>query len=43
MRADRIGKEFKINYIIKGAGDEYQALDDIKKAGNRLIIPVKLS
>ena len=40
MRADRLGKEFNINYIIKGDGDEYQALDDIKKAGNRLIIPV---
>jgi imidazolonepropionase-like amidohydrolase len=40
MRADKIGKEFGINYIIKGGGDEYQALNDIKKAGNKLIIPV---
>ncbi|MCJ7446984.1 MAG: amidohydrolase family protein [Bacteroidales bacterium] len=40
MRADKIGKEFNINYIIKGAGDEYQAIIDIKKAGNKLIIPV---
>lgn len=40
MRADRIGKEFGINYIIKGGGDEYQALDEIKKAGNKFIIPV---
>jgi imidazolonepropionase-like amidohydrolase len=40
MRADKIGKEFNIKYIIKGAGDEYQALSDIKKAGNSLIIPV---
>ncbi len=40
LRADKIGKEFGINYIIKGAGDEYQTLNDIKKAGNRLIIPV---
>ena len=31
MRADKIGKEFGINYIIKGGGDEYQALNDIKK------------
>ena len=35
MRADKIGKEFGINYIIKGSGDEYQALNDIKKAGNK--------
>jgi imidazolonepropionase-like amidohydrolase len=40
LRADKIGKEFGINYIIKGGGDEYQTLDDIKKAGNKLIIPV---
>ncbi len=40
LRADKIGKEFGINYIIKGAGDEYQTINDIKKAGNRLIIPV---
>jgi len=40
MRADKVGKEFNINYIIKGVGDEYQALDDIKKAGNKLIIPL---
>ena len=40
MRADRIGKEFGINYIIKGGGDEYQALNDIKKTGNKMIIPV---
>jgi len=41
MRADNLGKEFNINYIIKGSGDEYQALNDIKKCGNRLIIPVR--
>ncbi len=40
MRADKIGKEFGINYIIKGGGDEYQALNDIKKSGNKLIIPI---
>jgi imidazolonepropionase-like amidohydrolase len=40
LRADKIGKEFGITYIIKGGGDEYQALNDIKKAGNKLIIPV---
>jgi imidazolonepropionase-like amidohydrolase len=40
MRADKIGKEFGINYIIKGGGDEYQTLNDIKKSGNKLIIPV---
>ncbi len=41
MRADKLGKEFNINYIIKGAGDEYQSLNDIKKCGSRLIVPLK--
>ncbi len=40
MRADRIGKEFNINYIIKGVGDEYQTVDEIRKSGNWLIIPL---
>jgi imidazolonepropionase-like amidohydrolase len=40
LRADKIGKEFGIDYIIKGGGDEYQSINDIKKAGNKLIIPV---
>jgi imidazolonepropionase-like amidohydrolase len=40
QRADKIGKEFGISYIIKGGGDEYQALNDIKECGNKLIIPV---
>jgi len=40
IRASNIAKEFGFSYIIKGAGDEYQTLSDIKKAGNKLIIPV---
>jgi len=40
LRADKVGKEFGINYIIKGGGDEYQSLNEIKKAGNKLIVPV---
>jgi imidazolonepropionase-like amidohydrolase len=40
LRADKIGKEFGINFIIKSGGDEYQALNDVKKAGNKLIIPI---
>jgi len=40
LRVDKLGKEFGIKYIIKGGGDEYQTLNDISKAGNKLIIPV---
>jgi imidazolonepropionase-like amidohydrolase len=40
LRAGKIGKEFGIDYIIKGAGDEYQTIADLKQAGNKLIIPL---
>jgi imidazolonepropionase-like amidohydrolase len=40
MRADRIGDEFGIQFIIKGNGDEYQRVDEIKATGAPIIIPV---
>jgi imidazolonepropionase-like amidohydrolase len=33
LRAQRIGSEFGKKYILKGRGDEYQRLDDIKSSG----------
>ncbi|MCB0430599.1 MAG: amidohydrolase family protein [Flavobacteriales bacterium] len=41
LRADRLGDEFGQQYIIKGNGDEYQRIDEIKKTGATFIIPVK--
>ncbi len=41
LRADAIGDEFGISYIIKGSGNEYQLLDAIKKADVSLILPLK--
>ncbi len=40
LRANKIAKEFGIQYVIKGSGDEYQRLDEIKATGVNLIIPV---
>lgn len=40
LRAATIGKEFNVNYIIKGAGDEYQRIPDLKKTGCAFIVPV---
>lgn len=40
LRASKIGKEFGINYIIKGSGDEYKRLQEIKATKSPLIIPV---
>lgn len=38
--ADRIGDEFGVQYIIKGSGDEYQRLNEIKETNASFIIPV---
>ncbi|WP_100844927.1 amidohydrolase family protein [Flavobacterium sp. 5] len=40
LRAAKIGKEFGINYIIKGAGNEFERIDEIKKTGSKFIIPI---
>lgn len=40
IKAKQIGDEFKVKYIIKGAGDEYQRLYDIQNTYARFIIPV---
>jgi imidazolonepropionase-like amidohydrolase len=40
LRADKVGDEFKMQYIIKGSGDEYQRMDDIKATNARFILPL---
>lgn len=40
MRADKLGDEFSVHYIIKGEGDEYQRVDDLKATGDALIVPL---
>ncbi|MFN8356591.1 MAG: amidohydrolase family protein [Spirosomataceae bacterium] len=40
MRADKIGDEFGVQYIIKSGGDDYQRLDEIKATGASLIVPL---
>lgn len=40
LRAVAIGKEFGINYIIKGDGDEYQRISELKATGAAFIIPL---
>lgn len=40
LRADKIGDEFGIQYIIKGDGDEYKRINDIKATKATLIVPV---
>lgn len=40
LRADKIGDEFKVPYIIKGSGTEYQRLDDLKTSNCKFIVPI---
>ncbi|GLB49892.1 amidohydrolase family protein [Neptunitalea lumnitzerae] len=40
LRADKIAKEFKQNYILKGGGDEYQRIDEIVNTKASFIIPL---
>lgn len=38
LRADRVGKEFNSNYIIKGTGKEYQRVNELVKAKIPVIV-----
>lgn len=40
LKAAELGKEAGMNFIITGNGDEYQALEALKKIGNTLVVPV---
>ncbi|RDC62722.1 amidohydrolase family protein [Adhaeribacter pallidiroseus] len=40
LRADKIGDEFGQQYILKGRGDEYQMIREIKATNAPLIVPV---
>ena len=40
LRAGKISSEMGLNFIIKGSGNEYQNIEEIKALGNKLIIPL---
>lgn len=41
LRAAAIGKEFSKKFIVKTNGTDYQQLQEIKEAGNSLIVPLQ--
>ncbi len=41
LRADRLGDANNVQYIIKGGGDEYKRLEELKASNASLIVPVK--
>ncbi|MEQ9440372.1 MAG: amidohydrolase family protein [Cyclobacteriaceae bacterium] len=40
LRADKLGDEFGKQYIIRGSGDEYQRLAEIKATNASLVVPL---
>lgn len=40
LRADKLGDEFGKQYIIRGGGDEYQRIAEVKATNASLIIPI---
>ncbi len=40
LRADKMGDEFKVQYIFKGSGNEYQRIAEMKATGGSFIIPL---
>ena len=40
LRADRIGDEFGVQYILKSGGNEYQRIKEVKNSNAALIVPL---
>ncbi|HEY0742369.1 MAG TPA: amidohydrolase family protein [Chryseosolibacter sp.] len=40
LRADKLGDEFGVQYVIKGGGDEYKRIEDIKATHAPIIVPL---
>jgi imidazolonepropionase-like amidohydrolase len=40
LRADKLGDEFKVNYIMKGSGNEYQRIIDMQETRCKFILPL---
>jgi imidazolonepropionase-like amidohydrolase len=40
LRADAVAREFRLNTIVRGSGDEYRRLDAIAATGRPVIVPV---
>ncbi len=40
LRADKVGDEFNLQYIIRSSGDSYQRIDEVKATAASLIVPL---
>ena len=40
LRASKIAKEFSITYVMKGSGNEFERIEEIKNTNSKFIIPI---
>ena len=40
LRASKIAKEFGLNFILKGSGNEFERIEEIKNTNSKFIIPI---
>ena len=40
LRASKLGKEFGVNYVLKGLGNEFERIEEIKNTNAKFIIPI---
>lgn len=40
LRASKIAKEFGLNYLMKGSGNEFERIEEIKNTNSKFIIPI---
>jgi imidazolonepropionase-like amidohydrolase len=40
LRADKVGDEFKVQFIFKGSGNEYQRISEMKNTNGSFILPL---
>ena len=40
IRVAKIAKEFRLNYVLKGGGNEFERIDEIKNTNSKFIIPI---
>ncbi|MFH4967396.1 amidohydrolase family protein [Gaetbulibacter sp. M240] len=40
MRADKVGDEYGVQYVILGGGDEYERIEDLKNTNATVILPL---
>ncbi|MCH8043033.1 MAG: amidohydrolase family protein [Planctomycetes bacterium] len=43
LRADRFGREFGLNVIVRGSGREYRRLDAVRRSGRAVIVPLNFA